>query len=140
MCLTLTWEERNDSPLWILLASFHREFIQQFHLKHHSFPISMHSFHMHTYKSIKARTTKGGGEFFVSFKSAVLLRNSANKSCQRRWTTTTYGMVFFSLLHMLLAVQSTPDRVEHFCPFNFRGRASCGTARPSLKPALFPHF
>lgn len=52
MGLTLTWEERNDSPLRILLASFHREFIQQFHLKRHSFPISMQSFYMRICKSI----------------------------------------------------------------------------------------
>lgn len=76
MCLTLTWEERNDSPLWILLASFHREFIQQFHLKRHSFPISMCSFHMRTYIQIhkNRRTTKGGGEFFLSLSNQQFFR------------------------------------------------------------------
>lgn len=32
--------------------------------------------------------------FFVFFESAVLSRNLSNKFCQRRWTTTTYGMFF----------------------------------------------
>lgn len=33
----LTWQEGNDSALWVFLAPFHWEFIQQFHLKHQKF-------------------------------------------------------------------------------------------------------
>lgn len=34
-CLTLTWQERNYPAFRVFLASFHREFIQQLHLKRH---------------------------------------------------------------------------------------------------------
>lgn len=122
MCLTLTWEERNGSPLRILLTSFHREFIQQFHLERHSFLISIHSFHMYTYTSIKhTGVNKQGWRGFLfpsnqQFVGGIWPINPA------------YGrpehMVWFfpPLHHRLLAVQSTTDRVEHFCPFNLRDR------------------
>lgn len=74
---------------------------------------------------------QGWGGIFLSYKSAVLLRNFANKACQWLWTSWAYGMVF-PLLHMLLAVQNTTDIVEHFWSLHLKGRESCGSIYLSL--------
>lgn len=42
-------------------------------------------------------------------------------------------MVWFFLLHMLLAVQNTTDIVEHFWSLYLKGRESCGSIYLSLK-------